>query len=249
MRFKVVYHLVLEKAMRLTRTEAAASATALFALVVALLLVFVGTAEPTTVLHMSRRVIAKPVEVKAAEPVRRHVPASAAASACPQLDNPGGLRWQPSANAGPWATDGIVRLPKFGVSAPIVKVGVDSDSHMVVPRNAHEVGWLDQGPFPGDTQNAVLAGHIRWSGVPGSFGRLTQMAPGDIVAVELGGKHWEFRVTWMCLFDRNTSLASKIMGRTNVPSVTLISCGGVWDSAAGTHNKRVAVRAELVGSA
>jgi hypothetical protein len=30
--------------------------------------------------------------------------------------------------------------------------------------------------------------------------------------------------------------------------VTLISCGGVFDRAAGTHNKRVAVRAELVGT-
>jgi sortase (surface protein transpeptidase) len=72
------------------------------------------------------------------------------------------------------------------------------------------------------------------------------MSPGDIVVVEMNGKRWEFQVRWTCLFDRNTDLAAQIMGYTDVPSVTLISCGGVFDRAAGTHNKRVAVRAELV---
>jgi sortase (surface protein transpeptidase) len=119
---------------------------------------------------------------------------------------------------------------------------------MVVPRNAHDVAWLDQGPFPGDTQNAVLAGHIRWSGVPGSFGRIQQMAPGDVVVVELDGKKWEFQVQWTCLFDYNTDLAAKIMGYTEVPSITLISCGGVFSRSAGTHNKRVAVRGQLIRS-
>ena len=233
--------------MRLTRTrELVAVMTAMSALVLASMLVFIGTAEPTTTLPSSRRVVAEPL--KPSPPPTRPRVQAAASPECPQLNNPGGLRWQPSPNAGPWATGGIVRLPRFGVAAPIVKVGVDTTGHMVVPRNAREVGWLDQGPFPGDTQNAVLAGHIRYSGVPGSFGRLTQMAPGDTVIVELDGRRWEFRVTWMCLFDRNTPLAAKIMGYTEVPSVTLISCGGVFDRAAGTHNKRVAVRAELVGT-
>jgi LPXTG-site transpeptidase (sortase) family protein len=126
---------------------------------------------------------------------------------------------------------------------------VNTNNEMVVPKNAHEVGWLDQGPFPGDTQNAVLAGHIKYSGVPGSFGRLTQMRPGDIVVVEIDGKRWEFQVRWTCLFDRQTKLAEQIMGYTDVPSVTLISCSGVFDPVAGTRNKRVAVRAELVRSA
>lgn len=161
------------------------------------------------------------------------------------MDNPGGLRWRPSPEAGPWPTGGTVSLPRFGVTAPIVRVGVGPNG-MVVPHNARDVAWLDQGPFPGDTNNAVLAGHINYSRVAGSFSRLTQLSPGEIVSVTLDGKRWDFKVTWNCLFDRNTDQAAQIMGRTDVPSVTLISCGGVFDRAAGTHNKRVAVRAELV---
>ena len=44
----------------------------------------------------------------------------------------------------------------LGVKAPIVRVGVNS-AGMVIPHNAREVAWLDQGPFPGHTNNAVLA--------------------------------------------------------------------------------------------
>jgi sortase (surface protein transpeptidase) len=129
-----------------------------------------------------------------------------------------------------------------------VKVAIDMNGEMALPRNAYQVAWLDQGPFPGDTNNGVLAGHIRWNHVDGSFGNIQKLVPGDVIVVELDGKTWEFRVTWMCLFDFDTPLAEKIMGYTNVPSVTLISCGGVYSWTSHTHNKRVAVRAELIRS-
>lgn len=244
--------MVLKRARRaLAREDALSFGSGVGAVMLITLIMLVGTAQPMSV-RASRRVVDPDVRVLAVQ----QEPVFHAASVppvqndtCPQLNNPGGLRWRPSADAGPWSTGGTVRLPRLGVSAPIYRVGVDTNSEMVVPRNAHDVAWLDQGPFPGDTQNAVLAGHIRWSGVPGSFGRIQQMSPGDIVVVELNGKRWEFQVRWTCLFDYNTDQAARIMGRTNVPSVTLISCGGVFSQAAGTHNKRVAVRAELVRSA
>jgi LPXTG-site transpeptidase (sortase) family protein len=177
--------------------------------------------------------------------------AGPASPECPQLSNPGGrLKWQPSPNAGPWPTDGTVALPSLGVEAPIVRVGVDSAAHMVVPGNAKDVAWLDQGEIPlGPTQNVVLAGHINYSRVAGSFSRLQSLRPGESVVVKMNGKQWEYRVQWSCLFDRSTTQAERVMGYTDTPSVTLISCGGVFDRAAGTHSKRVAVRAELVSDA
>ncbi len=251
--------MVLDNAMRLTRGAAqrlrgsqdfVPFVTAVSAVVLATLLILVGTAQPMS-LRMSKRIVAQPVQVKFSKPVQR--PAAASSSArpneeCPQMNNPGGLRWRSQPDAGPWATGGTVRLPELGVSAPIVKVAIDMKGEMVVPRNAHQVAWLDQGPFPGDTNNAVLAGHIRWNKVTGSFGNIEKMTPGNTVVVELDGKRWEYRVTWMCLFDFDTTLAEKIMGYTNVQSVTLISCGGVYDWTNQTHNKRVAVRAELIRS-
>jgi sortase (surface protein transpeptidase) len=252
--------MVLSKAMRLTGRAArelrgsedfVPFLTAVFAVMLATLLILVGTAQPTS-LRVSKRIVAKPVQVKFSQPTQRETTVSTGrarpSEECPQLTNPGGLRWRSTPDAGPWATGGTVGLPKLGVSAPIMKVGIDMNGEMVVPRSAHQVAWLDQGPFPGDTNNGVLAGHIRWNKVDGSFGNIQKLGPGDTVIVELQGKRWEFRVTWMCLFDFDTPLAEKIMGYTNVPSVTLISCGGVYSWTSHTHNKRVAVRAELVRS-
>lgn len=244
-------HSVLQKTMRLIpRREIVPFFTALAALVLASTVALAGTAQ-TTPIQVSRRVVAQPVPAApVVKPVTRYAgPSVPAGPECPQMNNPGGLRWVPSANAGPWATGGTVQIPRFGVAAPVYKVGVNTSNEMVLPHNSRDVAWLDQGPFPGDTQNAVLAGHIRYSGVPGSFGRILSMNPGDVVVVEMDGKRWEFQVRWTCLFARDTALAEQIMGYTNVPSVTLISCGGVFDRAAGTHNKRVAVRAELVRQA
>lgn len=201
--------------------------------------------------HAATRVTATPPPTPAPTPTPvavRPVQRSAV-SPCPQLQNPGGLRWVPSADAGPWATGGSVSLPALGVSAPIVKVGVNSRNEMVVPRNARDVAWLDQGAFPGDTNNAVLAGHIAYGGRAGSFMRIGDMRPGDRVFVTMDGKQWEFAVTWVCAFGRQTDLAAQIMGRTEVPSLTLITCAGTFDRRAGTRDKRMVVRAELVSVA
>ena len=180
-------------------------------------------------------------------PQERKIAAAAESARCPELTNPGGLDWRPATDPGPHPTNGTISVPALHVDAPIVKVGVASNGKMVVPRNPRDVAWLHQGAFPSETQNAVLAGHVSYSGTPGVFSRLRELKPGSGVSVEIDGERWRFRVTWNCLFDRDTALAAKIMGRTDVVSVTLISCGGVFDRGARTHTKRIAVRGELVG--
>jgi sortase (surface protein transpeptidase) len=127
-------------------------------------------------------------------------------------------------------------------------VGIDRNDQMAVPTNARDVAWLYQGPLPGRTNNIVLAGHIDFSGALGSFGNIQRLRPGDTVALSFGNKVWAFQIKWSCLFDRNTSAADQIMGYTDTPSITLISCGGVFDPSVGTHDKRVAVRGELIKS-
>jgi sortase (surface protein transpeptidase) len=173
--------------------------------------------------------------------------AEAIAQGCPQLTNPGGhIDWTPVADAGPVPTNGRVLLPALGVEAPIVKVGIDSTERMVVPHNAREVAWLDQGGFPGRTNNVVLAGHIAYNRVIGSFNRIANLREGDVVTIAIDRKTLRYRVAWNCSFSRDTGLADQIMGYTDVPSLTLISCGGVFDTAARTHTNRITVRAELI---
>lgn len=184
----------------------------------------------------------KPVAVRPADTV-----GGPPSDECPQMDNPGGgLKWGPTKDRGPFATGGTIAMPTLGVEAPVVKVGIDGENKMVVPTNARDVAWLDRGGIPGYTNNLVLAGHISYSRVSGSFMRIGSLRPGDEIVLKMNGEKLRYRVTWACLFGRNTDRASQIMGYTDVPSVTLISCGGGWDAAARTHTGRWAVRAEQV---
>lgn len=213
-------------------------AAAVTAVTLAVLVVIVATPRTTTIRS-----------TRTASRAPRPTPYPVRSAECPQMDNPGGeLRWNPSPEAGPWTTNGTVRLLALGVEAPIVRVGVNTAGDMVVPRTARDVAWLGQGAFPGPAHNAVLAGHIKWSGVPGAFNRLGELGPGEHIVVQFGDRRLTYEVIWNCAFDRSTEFVEQIMGYTHEPSLTLITCGGEFDSAARTHNKRVVVRAELVRS-
>jgi hypothetical protein len=181
-------------------------------------------------------------------PVPKLAPTVTTGSGCPQLDNPGGrIDWVPSVDAGPWPTDASVSIPTIATSAPIVRVGVNLADEMVIPPAAGQVAWLDQGGVPGRTNNIVLAGHVSWAGVPGAFHLIGDLLPGDMIVLSMGGRRLIFRTVWVCEFPRDSTLAARIMGYTDVPSVTLITCAGAWDASAGTHAQRTVARAELVG--
>lgn len=230
------------------RTSLLTLAASVAIVVVATFGIIIGA--PSSIAVQASRVIATPrptaaIVLETPRPAPR-APAYRA-DECPQMTNPGGrISWVPSSNAGPWPTDGTVALPALGTSAPIVKVGVDRSGQMVVPHGARQVAWLDQGGIPGRTNNIVLAGHISWAGVPGAFKHIGSMRPGDRIDLTINGKRMMFRVSWACSFVRTSPDAPRIMGYTDVPSVTLITCGGSWNSYAGTHNNRIAVRAELI---
>ena len=199
-----------------------------------------------TVERVRAEVVATPKpKVKKVEPIA--VAASGPSTECREMNNPGGgLNWAPTPELGPVPTNGRVALPRLGVNAPIVRVGIDGERKMVVPRNARDVAWLDRGGIPGYTNNVLLAGHIAYSRVPGSFGRIGELKAGDEIRLDIGGKKLRYRVIWNCLFSRNTDRAEQIMGYTEKPSLTLISCGGGWDAGARTHSGRIAVRAEQI---
>lgn len=149
---------------------------------------------------------------------------------------------------GPSAMNGSVEIPAIGVSAPLVKVGINSRGEMDTPRNARDVAFLDMGGFPGPTNNAVLAGHISWAGVKGSFGSIDRMKPEDQVIVRVDGSTWTFRVEWVRLIDPKTASVDEIMGSVGRPSVTLITCGGPFDRRTRHHTMRTIVRATLMVS-
>lgn len=213
----------------------------LLVIVGVLVLLATGCARPSAQLA-AYRVKATPVPTPTPSPTPVPVPDDV-------YENSGsGISWVPSRNAGPFETGGSIEVAAIGASAKIVRVGVAMNSQMVVPKNALDVAWLDQGPYPGTTQNVVLAGHISWGGRLGTFNRLQALSAGDPIVVTMDGIRYTYRTIWQRTVDRNTEDVLKIMGFTEVPSVTLITCGGAFDRRAGTHVGRVVARGQLVSS-
>lgn len=139
-----------------------------------------------------------------------------------------------------------VLIPRVGVNARIIPVSVETTGTMEVPADVRTVGWYRFGPSPGLPGSTVLIGHVdsRAAG-PGVFFGLSELEPGDRIRVLSSGRRWEsFDVVARNLWEKDR-LPEQIFSREGDPVLTLITCGGSFDSAAGRYTHNVVVTAIL----
>lgn len=140
-----------------------------------------------------------------------------------------------------------LHLPSIGVEAPIVPVGLKpgTDDELDVPQ-IDTVGWYSLGPSPGQDGSAVLAGHVDGQGREGVFFDLGRMAVGDPVQVDFAdGTTGTFRVVGRQQVPK-TQLPADLFSRQGPPRLTLITCGGAFDSSSRHYVDNVVVVAEPV---
>lgn len=141
-----------------------------------------------------------------------------------------------------------LRIPKYGVDAPVIVLGVDANGAMETPEGPWEVAWYHFTGRPGFGSNAVFAGHVdaNYTGSPGPavFWHLKDLEPGDIVEVRLGdGTVYKYRVVKRWSVDAATADVAPIISKTKREVVTLITCGG---EVGTTYSERLIVRAERI---
>ena len=108
------------------------------------------------------------------------------------------------------------------------------------------VGWYSLGPSPGQDGSAVLAGHVDGQGRPGIFYELGRVAVGDPVQVDFAdGTTTTFRVVGRRQVPK-TQLPAELFSRAGPPRLTLITCGGAFDSSTRHYVDNVVVVAEPV---
>jgi LPXTG-site transpeptidase (sortase) family protein len=148
-------------------------------------------------------------------------------------------------------------IPGLDIDAPVIVEGVGEDKLPRVPGRPEQVAWYDFSSSPGQTNNAVFAGHVDWqteNGVPiaGVFYRLREMKLGDAIEVALAdGATLQYRVTGNVAIPYNDPNVVKVMAPTDRDVITVITCGGTWvnnsrSPAGGNYSHRVIVRAERV---
>jgi LPXTG-site transpeptidase (sortase) family protein len=156
----------------------------------------------------------------------------------------------PSSQFPPGSESPITRIiiDKAKIDAPIVEKGVDEQGVMQAPDNATDVAWYDFSAHPGTGSNAVFAAHVDYIHVGEAvFWNLKDLEPGDLIRVQLAdGTEYKYSVDFKQQFDAATAPVNDIVGPTPREMVTLITCGGTFDSSSHQYDKRLVVRAERI---
>ena len=139
-------------------------------------------------------------------------------------------------------------IPAIGVDAPITVKGLRPDAVMDVPDGPEDVAWYNFTARPGMGGNAVISGHLDYRNYGAAvFWRLKELREGDIVEVRLAdGSVLRYQVSLKLSYDARMAPVPEIVGPTSKEVVTLITCGGTFDSGSRSYSHRLVVRAERI---
>ncbi|GAA2366545.1 hypothetical protein GCM10010404_21340 [Nonomuraea africana] len=139
-----------------------------------------------------------------------------------------------------------VLIPRVGVSAPLVVLGVGDDGQLAVPPldHANIAGWYGGGPTPGERGSAVIAGHLDTTTGPAVFARLSDVRVGDTVAAVRGdGTVAVFSVERMERTPKSRFPADEVYGSTSERKLVLVTCGGAFDRIRRSYTDNLIVHA------
>jgi LPXTG-site transpeptidase (sortase) family protein len=165
----------------------------------------------------------------------------------------------PAASPGATSTPGIpahqhgdfgvpkrLRIPRIGIDARIVSVGLTGAGAMAAPDGAFSVGWFKFGPRPGQSGSSVLDGHSGMASGDAVFDLLPSLRKGDRVYVaDASNTSVTFVVTGRRLYAPDEK-AEAVFAQGGSSRLNLITCTGTWDSVKKTHTERLVVFTEAV---
>ena len=142
-----------------------------------------------------------------------------------------------------------VELPTIGVSSRLVRLGLNPDGTMEVPRDYGLAGWFTGGAMPGQDGPAAIAGHVDSRTGPAVFYRLGDLRPGDPVRVRRADGDWlAFEVTGIARYPKAAFPTEAVFGPVTGPVLRLVTCGGDFDRASGHYLDNLVVTARPAGA-
>jgi LPXTG-site transpeptidase (sortase) family protein len=143
-----------------------------------------------------------------------------------------------------------IQIPDFEIDAPVIVRGVDGNGVMEPPDGPVDVAWYEFSAKPGFGSNAVFSGHVDYINYGAAvFWHLKDLEKGDIIQIALeDGTVYQYAVASRAAFAAEASPdeIAQIVGPTEQEIITLITCGGTFDSSIGQYDQRTVVRAERV---
>ncbi len=150
-----------------------------------------------------------------------------------------------------------LRIPAIQVDAPVMDVGQTAQGLMDAPVSKAmnspywtHVFWYSPGAAPGQTGNAVIAGHVdRVGGDPAVFWYLKNLVAGDdIYVTTVQGQKLHFVVNRAVAYPAtaaSSGVLNAVFGSSTGHHLNLITCSGVWTGHG--YDQRLVVFTTQVG--
>jgi sortase (surface protein transpeptidase) len=178
----------------------------------------------------------------------RHVPATTSTTRPPVEPKP-----KPAPKAAPKPARPAnfapvaVSVPSVGIHTALVRLGLNPDHTLEVPRDFDVAGWYVYRPVPGDRGPSIIAGHVDSKRGPAVFFRLKDVKPGAEVSVRRSdGSLAVFKVTALEEHSKNAFPTAHVYGPTPRRELRLLTCGGVFNRSTGHYDDNIIVFATLV---
>jgi sortase (surface protein transpeptidase) len=141
-----------------------------------------------------------------------------------------------------------ITIPRLGVLARVLQVGLTKDGAMATPSNVFDTAWYKQSAKPGNPGATLIDGHVSSWTTNGVFYDIKNLKAGDTIGIERGdGKKLEYSVVKTMTYPANAVDMNSLMKPVTVgkSGLNLITCGGKYDSKSGEFTQRIAVYAAL----
>lgn len=139
-----------------------------------------------------------------------------------------------------------IALPSVGVSSRLERLGVAEDGSIETPEDWQRAGWYRGGPRPGEHGAAVILGHVDSRTGPAVFHRLRRLEPGDTIrVVRRDGSVAVFEVDRLEQHRKTRFPTDRVYFPTPEPTLRLVTCGGDFDTEAGSYRDNLVVFATL----
>ncbi len=139
-----------------------------------------------------------------------------------------------------------IAIPAHGIAAYLVRLGINPDKTLEVPKKYADAGWYTGRSRPGEPGPAIIAGHYDSLEGPAVFYKLHELRNGDKIEVLLAdGTAQRWIVDRVQHYAKDKFPTNEVYGKTSRPALRLITCGGVFDVRRRSYNDNVVVYAHL----
>lgn len=140
-----------------------------------------------------------------------------------------------------------IEIPSISVDAAVISEGVAADGQVAIPDDIHQAGWYRWGAAPGDTSGStVIVGHLDSDTQPGlgAFAYLRTLTTGARIDITTTNHHvWHYQVVARQELVKTRLPLADIFSRTGRARLTLVTCGGNFNSASHSYDDNIVITA------